>query len=91
LCLGKIEMSIATLTSKGQTTIPKDVRDRLRLKPGDRLEFLVEPDGRVLMVPAKVDVGELKGLLAPAKRRASLADMDKAISDGAAARVRRGG
>jgi hypothetical protein len=40
------------------------------------------------MVPATVDVGELKGFLAPAKRRASLADMDNAIRDGAAARVR---
>lgn len=84
-------MSTATLTSKGQTTIPKEIRDRLRLKPGDRLEFVVQPDGRVLMVPATIDAKSLKGLLAPARRRVSIADMDDAIRAGAAARVRRRG
>jgi len=84
-------MSTATLTSKGQTTIPKDVRDRLRLKPGDRIEFIVQPDGRVLIVPATVDARSLKGLLAPAKRRVSLTEMDDAIRTGAAARARRRG
>jgi antitoxin PrlF len=84
-------MSTATLTSKGQTTIPKDIRDRLRLKPGDRLEFVVQADGRVLMVPATIHARDLKGLLAPAKRRVSLQEMDEAIKAGAIARVRRRG
>jgi antitoxin PrlF len=39
----------ATLTSKGQTTIPKEIRDSLRLKPGDRMTFTLLPDGTVLM------------------------------------------
>jgi antitoxin PrlF len=43
-------MSISTLTSKGQTTIPKDIRKRLNLQPGDRLEFVIDEDGRVLVL-----------------------------------------
>ncbi|MGH7562940.1 MAG: AbrB/MazE/SpoVT family DNA-binding domain-containing protein [Gemmatimonadota bacterium] len=44
-------MPKSTLTSKGQVTIPKPVRDRLGLRPGDRLEFTVEPDGRMTIEP----------------------------------------
>jgi antitoxin PrlF len=72
-------MAVSTLTSKGQTTIPGEIRRHLKLKPGDRLEFVVEPDGKVVLVPATVDVRELKGCLAPAPRRLSLEEMDAAI------------
>ncbi len=72
-------MATATITSKGQTTIPGEIRRYLKLKPGDRVEFVVEADGRVVLVPATVDVKELKGLLAPAPRRVSLEEMDAAI------------
>ena len=83
-------MTTATLTSKGQTTIPKAIRDRLRLKPGDRLEFVVQPDGRVLMIPAVLDIADLKGILPRPKRRLSLAEMDEAIRGAAADPARRG-
>ena len=43
-------MSTSTLTSKGQTTIPKDIRKRLNLHPGDRLECVIDEDGRVLVL-----------------------------------------
>ncbi len=56
-------MSMATLTSKGQTTIPKDIRDLLKINTGDRLEFIVRQDGSVLLKPATTDVEALKGLL----------------------------
>jgi AbrB family looped-hinge helix DNA binding protein len=39
----------STLTSKGQTTIPKDIRDSLKLKSGDRITFTMMPDGTVQM------------------------------------------
>jgi AbrB family looped-hinge helix DNA binding protein len=42
----------ATLTSKGQTTIPKDIRDRLGMKPGDRMTFTLMPD-RTLVIRVK--------------------------------------
>ncbi len=78
-------MTVATLTSKGQTTIPKQVREYLKLNPGDKLDFVIESEGRVVIRPAKLDVRELKGLL---KRRdgkvLSIEDMNAAIARGAA-------
>jgi AbrB family looped-hinge helix DNA binding protein len=41
-----------TVTSKGQVTIPKPVRDRLNLKPGSKVDFELAPDGRVVIVKA---------------------------------------
>jgi AbrB family looped-hinge helix DNA binding protein len=72
-------MSTSTLTSKGQTTIPKDIRERLNLHPGDRLEFVIDEDGRVLVLPASIDASELAGMLKPPARPVSLAEMNRAI------------
>jgi len=78
-------MTVATLTSKGQITIPKQVREHLKLNPGDKLDFVIESGGRVVIRPAKLDVRELKGLL---KRRdgkvLSIEEMNAAIARGAA-------
>lgn len=52
-------MPTSTVTGKGQTTIPKEIRARLHLQPGDRLEFVVEDDGRAMVLPATVDATEL--------------------------------
>jgi AbrB family looped-hinge helix DNA binding protein len=53
----------ATLTSKGQTTIPKQIRDSLGMKPGDRMTFTLMPDGTVIMrVKTKSIIG-LAGML----------------------------
>lgn len=62
-------MANSTLTSKGQTTIPKAIRDHLGVTEGDRLDFVVQPDGRVVIEPAFLGVVRLKGLLAGGKRR----------------------
>jgi antitoxin PrlF len=83
--LGK-EVPVSTITSKGQTTIPGEIRRHLKLKAGDRVEFIVEADGKVVLVPATVDVRELKDLLAPAPRRVSLEEMETAIRRRAARR-----
>ena len=56
-------MPSATVTSKGQLTLPKAIRDLLRLGAGDRVDFIVRDDGTVVLRPATVDVRELKGLL----------------------------
>ncbi len=53
----------ATLTSKGQTTIPKPIRDSLGMKPGDRMSFTLMPDGVVIMRVKNKRVSELAGLL----------------------------
>ncbi|MBV8053653.1 MAG: type II toxin-antitoxin system PrlF family antitoxin [Deltaproteobacteria bacterium] len=72
-------MPVSTITSRGQTTIPGEIRRYLKLKAGDRVEFVVEADGKVVLVPSTVDVRELKGLLAPAPRQASLEEIEAAI------------
>jgi AbrB family looped-hinge helix DNA binding protein len=53
----------ATLTSKGQTTIPKDIRDNLGMKSGDRMTFTLMPDGTVLMRLKNKSVMNLAGSL----------------------------
>jgi antitoxin PrlF len=56
-------MPAATLTSKGQLVVPKSIRDRLGLHPGDRLDFVIQDDGNVLIRPATENVDRLKGIL----------------------------
>lgn len=62
-------MSSSTLTSKGQITVPKDVRDALHLEPGDQLDFIIQEDGQVLFRPATLNVTVLKGILHRKGRR----------------------
>jgi antitoxin PrlF len=60
----------ATLTSKGQTTIPKAIRDGLKMKAGDRMTFTLMPDGVVIMRVKNKRVYELAGLLHKKGRKA---------------------
>lgn len=53
----------STLTSKGQTTIPKEIRDSLGMQPGDRMSFTLMPDSTVLMRVKNRTVAELAGVL----------------------------
>ena len=79
-------MSVSTLTSKGQTTIPKAVRHHLGLKPGDKIRFLVEDDGRVVVLPATLHLRDLKGSLPKPSKPVSVARMKEAIRARAARR-----
>lgn len=56
-------MSEARLSSKGQITVPRDIRERLKLRLGDKLRFRIADNGQVVMEAAKYHVGELYGLL----------------------------
>ena len=72
-------MSTATLTSKGQITIPKPIRDALGVEAGDRLEFLVRADGVVELFARTRDLMSLAGLIgAPSATRS--ADLDDVIA-----------
>lgn len=53
----------ATLTSKGQTTIPKEIRDSLGMKPGDKMTFTLMADGTVIMRVKDKSIVELAGVL----------------------------
>jgi AbrB family looped-hinge helix DNA binding protein len=81
-------MTTATLTSKGQTTIPREVRERLGLAPGDVLKFTVLPDGAVIMRHAKPGAESLAGMLhAPQRPPVGIEAMEAAIAAAAAARA----
>lgn len=56
-------MASSTLTSKGQTTIPKDIREYLNLQPGQRIDFIVDEEGRVILRPATLHIRDLAGIL----------------------------
>jgi antitoxin PrlF len=70
------EMVMATLTSKRQITLPKQICDHFKLHAGDRVEFLMSKTG-VSMTPVTVDVSELKGCLPKPKKLVSLEQMNK--------------
>jgi antitoxin PrlF len=73
----------SAITVKGQATIPKAIREHLRLRPGDRLKFFVHPDGTVVLLP-KLPVSVLRGILRRPRRRVTLQRMREAIAAGAA-------
>jgi antitoxin PrlF len=76
----------STVTSKGQITLPKAVREHLHLKPGDRVKLFVHPNGTVFLLP-KLPISALRGIV-KSPRRATLEEMDEAIVAGATARYR---
>ena len=76
-------MTAATLTSKGQLTIPKAVRDALGIGPGDRVDFVRMADGNFAVIPATKSIKRLKGIIPKPKKPVSLDDMDDAIAEGA--------
>lgn len=76
-----------TLSSKGQATIPKAVRERLQIQPGDRLKFFFHPDG-VIILP-KIPTRRLKGSVPKPAGPVSFKQIDDAIEAGATARFRR--
>jgi antitoxin PrlF len=74
-------MNVSTVTAKGQTTIPQEVRKYLHLQTGDRINFVINADGKVFLIPATVDSAELKGILPLPKKPVSIKQMNKAISN----------
>lgn len=76
-------MSAATLTTKGQLTLPKEVRTALGVGPGDRVDFVRMEDGNFAVIPATAPVKRLKGFLKKPAKPVSLEAMEKAISAGA--------
>ena len=73
-------MPSATLTSKGQITIPIEVRSALGVSFGDRLDFIEIEKGRFLIIPATCSVQELKGLIPKPKRPVSIEEMNGAAA-----------
>lgn len=73
----------ATITSKGQITLPKSIRDRLHLTTGDRVAFITEEDGSIHLIPKHSSVKDLKGMLPKPEQPVTLEEMERAITKGA--------
>ncbi|HET9653080.1 MAG TPA: AbrB/MazE/SpoVT family DNA-binding domain-containing protein [Usitatibacter sp.] len=72
-------MPSATLTSKGQITIPKEVRENLGVDTGDRVDFVEEEKGVYRVVAATRDVTQLKGIVRKPANPVRLEDMKRAV------------
>jgi len=73
-------MALATLTNKGQITIPKAVRDALGLQTGDKLEFVITESGQALFRPVTKKVDDVFGRLhKPGRKSVSIKEMDAVI------------
>ncbi len=77
--------ALTTMTSKGQLTIPKDVRDQLNLAPGTRFYVTVR-NGQIVAIPKNKRIADFAGILGKPPHDAGIAveDIDEAIMDAAA-------
>lgn len=74
----------SAITTKGQATIPKVIREHLGLKPGDRVKFFVHPDGSVVLLP-KLPASVLRGMVKSRRRRpVTVEEMSESAAKGAA-------
>lgn len=70
---------LATMTSKGQITLPKEIRDALDLDAGTKLDFSIEPDGTLRVRPLKRSVSSIIGLLQrPSVKPATVDELSRA-------------
>ena len=82
-------MPTATLTSKGQLTVPAEVRADLHLNSGDRVSFEKAENGFYQIRPLKGDIMRLAGMLKYDGPPLSIEDMDRVIGEAATERFRR--
>lgn len=74
-------MSIATITTKGQVTIPKNVRDSLKLKSGDKIEIIIAENREAIIRPISKSVDDIFGMLKKENQKTiSVEEMNAAVS-----------
>ncbi|MBD2308698.1 type II toxin-antitoxin system PrlF family antitoxin [Chroococcidiopsis sp. FACHB-1243] len=77
-------MTSATVTSKGQVTIPKEIRDYLKLDVGSKVDFVIDADGQVKVIPLNIPAKALSGILhREGMKAATIEEMERAIAEGA--------
>lgn len=77
-------MTKSTVTSKGQVTIPKDIRVNAMIHEGTQVDFQIQSDGKILLIPIQCHISQLKGIIKTKRKKpVSLAEMKKAILEGA--------
>ena len=72
----------STISSKGQVTIPVEVRTLMHLRAGDSVSFVFMPDNRVEMIGVRNPASRLKGVVPIPEKPVTLSDMDDAIGTG---------
>lgn len=77
-------MIIGTITAKGQTTVPADIRAKLNLKPGDKVYWIFR-NGQAVLMPKNRHISELAGMFYdPTRKPAAIEEINEAIRDAAA-------
>ncbi len=74
-------MPTATLTSKGQITLPKSVRELMGVDTGDQIAFRIQEDGKIYVEPENIDLMSLKGILKTSVRGITVEDMNEVIAE----------
>ncbi len=82
-------MEISTITGKGQTSIPRKILRRLKLKKGDKLCYFIAEDGHVTLLPVSKSIGELEGMLPKPPRAHTIEEMDDGIDKAVSERMQR--
>ena len=80
-------MPIATMTSKGQVTIPAEVRAKFRLHAGTKVDFVENQAGELVLKPKTGDIRELRGILRYDGPPVSIEDMNRGIAEAVAKRM----
>lgn len=76
-------MTSATVTSEGQVTIPKEIRDHLKLEAGSKVDFVIDLDGQVKVIPLNIPAEALSGMLhRPGIKAATIEEMEEEIAKG---------
>jgi AbrB family looped-hinge helix DNA binding protein len=75
-----ILVTAVTISSKGQLVLPKQIREQLKLKAGDRVDLQIEDDERIVLRPLKKSLAGLEGFLPRPEQALSLEEMDETIS-----------
>jgi AbrB family looped-hinge helix DNA binding protein len=76
-------MASETITTKGQVTIPKEIRDYLNLDPGSKVDFVIDENGTVKLLPLNIPIQRLSGILhRPGMKSVTLEEMEAAIQKG---------
>jgi AbrB family looped-hinge helix DNA binding protein len=79
-------MASGTVTSKGQVTIPKEIRDYLKIDTGNQVDFVIGRDGTVVLLPRRLDSSTISGMMhRPGRAAVVLEDMDGQILESVAA------
>lgn len=73
-------MTTVTVSSKGQLVLPKQIREQLKLKAGDRVDLQIEDDEKIVLRPLRKSLADLEGFLPKPTRAVSLEEMEETIS-----------